>query len=194
MKILDITLNSNLDGIANPYLDVVKASIIKMKTVLESNQFETALIAEISKCGLEGELSTWKNAKPETIYNQYLSVYNFTGMITLQLVTYTNNWTSAIGEGGEGNQIKLNTKFLGSLSLTDLSSLKFMGSLISHEYGHKRGFEHEYNNTSRRPNSICYIINRAFEKAFDEIFGTAPVEVVAYVPWYKRLWYKLTGR
>lgn len=36
-------------------------------------------------------------------------------------------------------------------------------SLLAHEASHKAGYHHDYKATSRRPNSVPYSINRAFE-------------------------------
>jgi hypothetical protein len=193
-KIIDLKINSNIDGVANAYRPIISLSIATMKEVLESQEFKNSLFEAIyDSNNLEGELSNWKKAVPLIIYEAYLQLDNLNkGLINLELCTYYNRWTSAMGEGAEGNKIKLNIKFL-TTALNDRVAIKTIGSLIAHELGHKQpGFEHDFRNTKRRKNSICYLINKAFEEAYKQLYGvTESPKPVYKVPWYKRIWDKI---
>lgn len=193
-KIIDLDIKLNIDGVANPYRAAITSAVSSMKTVLESDSFYNQLVKAFGESNkLEGELSGWKNSYFYQIYNAYLGVYHIEndkifGSISLELCTYYNRWTKAMGEGGAGNKIMLNTKFL-TTDVSDIVMQKVVGSLVSHESGHKQpGFEHDFSNTRRRKNSICYLINTAYKTAFDEIFGVPESTIKLKTPWYKRLW------
>lgn len=185
----------DLKGVKSKYVPLLQEAISKMEIVLSSDKFQDALYAVISRSNnLEGELSEWKNKTLYQIYNQFLGIDRIlgTGLIELKLHTYYSS-KKVIGYGYKGtNDIYLNTKYLSTYQVDDLEDLKKIGSNLSHEHGHDRGFEHDYYATARRKNSLSYLINEAYEIAFEQIFGLAdpsevPAEVIYKKPWYKRL-------
>jgi hypothetical protein len=197
IKVVNITTNINLDKIATPYLSIVKASLAVAQRVWESEEFKEALGNEIFLSNdLEGELSDYKNASVEDIWKQLFDVKNvvgqgYRGKVELDLATYNNSWTSAIGYGLPTDDIiRLNIKYLKKLSPENPISLMDLGSLITHEFSHNRGFDHDFKKTKRRPNSLSYVINRAFESSYIKIFNvpTVKTETKFYIPWYKRLY------
>ena len=198
VKLLSITTNYNLDKVANPYVSIVKASLALAQKVWESEDFQDALFSEIFLSNdLEGELSKWRHEAPKEIWKQLFSVTNVVGQglrgkVDLELATYNNSFTSAIGYGKEGEStIYLNIKFLKHLDLGDYESLMNLGSLITHEFSHKVGFSHEFRSTKKRDNSLPYVINRAFNTAFKKVYAIESLKQIPKTPWYKKLYHKL---
>lgn len=187
-----LTISYDLKGVSSKYRPLLEAAIEKMEIVLASDHFQDALHSVISRSNnLEGELSTWKNATLKEIYENLLGMENGQGHIHLTLHTYYTA-KRVIGYGYKNTtDIYLNTKYLGSYQVDDLEDLKKVGSNLTHEHGHDCGFEHDFNATARRKNSIAYLLNDAYEIAFERIFGstdpTEPKEVIYKKPWYKRL-------
>lgn len=191
MKIKNLKINSNLNGVSgSKNKAVLKAAIERMEIVLLSDYFLQALYDVIEDSnGLEGELSTWKNATVQEIYENLFELILGQNEINLTLHTYYSP-KAVIGYGYAGTtDIYLNTKYLGAYTADDIEDLKNVGSNLLHEHGHDCGYSHDFKRTRRRKNSICYLLNEAYEIAFDQIFGhteTAP-PVSYYVPWYKRI-------
>ena len=80
--------------------------------------------------------------------------------------------------------IRVNTKYF------DTNSNKRVGSNLLHEYGHLVGFSHDFRRTARRPFSICYQLNKAYEECHDRLIGPregslAKVKVGRWFPKYK---------
>lgn len=55
------------------------------------------------------------------------------------------------------NKIWLNSRYMMKWNVCDTASL------LAHESSHKVGYSHDYKPTSRRPMSVPYSLNRAFE-------------------------------
>jgi hypothetical protein len=169
------------------YKPIVTFAVEKLEEVVYSPIFLEMLKDEIAHSNkLEGELSKWKNASPEEIYLQLFP-------ITLHLNTYyTRSDVYGYGYAGD-NQIYINTKYLSQYSAHNMLDLMMIGSNLLHEHGHDCGFDHDFKVTARRPNSIAYILNRAYQRAFRKIYDipAVPVFIKVSTPWYKRLWRKI---
>lgn len=189
MKIPNLEITYDMSGVSgSKNKAVLIAAIERMKIVLLSDYFLQALYDVIETSNdLEGELSTWKNATVHEIYKNLFDFENGTHKIHLTLHTYYSA-KRVIGYGYAGTtDIYLNTKYLGAYTVDDLSDLKAVGSNLTHEHGHDCGFDHDFKATARRKNSICYLLNDAYEIAFDQIFKIPEVKIDYYTPWYKRL-------
>lgn len=177
----------DLRGVEEKYREVVLAAIKCMEEVIPSEEFMQALIDEIFLSnGLEGELSEWKYSTPELIYKQLLP-------IKLELRTYYSI-KNVIGFGYPNDAtIYLNTKYLGRYKVDNLEDLMSIGSNLLHEHSHDCGFEHDFYNTSKRKNSISYLLNRVYERAFREVYnlGNSEPPRGTYIPWWKRLFNRL---
>lgn len=169
----------------NRYRPLVEASIAPMERVIPSVEFFEALQDEISKSnGLEGELSTWKNATVKEIFSNLLPM-------SLTIDTYyTAKDVIAYGMPDD-DEIRLNMKYLEQYSKDSLEDKMYIGSNLLHEHGHNCGFDHDFYATSRRENSLCRILNRSYERAFRKIYGLPEPVVKYYTPWYKRLALKI---
>lgn len=198
----NLKINRNLKGCALSYHELLNLSIDQMERVLMSPEFKQALYDVIAKSHeLEGELSIWKHKTVLEIFeNLFEKATNGNFEMTLTLHTYyTAKKVYGYGYATDAN-IYLNTKYLGSYNADDLEDLKKVGSNLTHEHGHDCGYDHDFAATSRRKNSICYLLNDAYEIAFDQIHninqGEGPEEtnpeIVYYVPWYKKLfkWFR----
>lgn len=73
-----------------------------------------------------------------------------------KVIGYTNKNTPTIFT---------NTKYF------DKRTSKLIGSFFCHEYGHKKGFDHHFFNTKVRQFSLSYLLNVAYEKAWELIFN-----------------------
>lgn len=179
-----MNFTADLSGVLPRYRPLFQAAIEKMPEVIKSPLFLHNLKAEILKSkNLEGELSKWKNASMEEIY-QYIVASD----IHLVLHTYYTV-KNVIGYGYASTvDIYVNTKYLVNDSLDDLEDLMDIGSNLLHEHGHDMGFDHDFKATRRRPNSICYILNRAYEKTFKQVYGLPEKPQIVYVtPWWKKI-------
>lgn len=169
------------------YVEMVTMAVWRMEDVLGSLHFLDALADEISKSnGLEGELSKWKKASPKEIYEHIII-----SDMTLHLNTYYTA-SNVIGKGYEGtNQIFINTKYLKTYSINNPEDLMEIGSNLLHEDSHDKGFDHDYKRTKRRENSLSYILNRAYERAFKKIYALP--DSLYFTPWYSKIFYKIRG-
>jgi hypothetical protein len=173
-----MTIGLNFKKFDLKYRELVESAILHMQYVVASPIFMEILKDEISKSnGLEGELSMWKEALPEEIYEALFP-------ITLYLSTYYS-FRNVIGYGTpDTKEIFLNTKYLDNYSMK-LEDLMMIGSNLLHEHSHDCGFDHDFYNTARRRNSLSYILNRAYERAFRKFYGVP--EPIARVPWWRRI-------
>jgi hypothetical protein len=74
------------------------------------------------------------------------------------LAFYFSRLTSTVGYRNDGsNIIYCNRKFHNNFSILDEASN------VTHEISHLMGFDHDFQNTSRRPYSFPYRINAAFD-------------------------------
>jgi hypothetical protein len=183
---MSVTIVRDLNGVEETYRPMIENAIVLMESVLDSSEFYLALMEEIANSnGLEGELSQWKNAKGADIFKQLFPV-------SLKLRTYYSV-RNVIGFGyPDSPDIFLNTKFLSRYNVTNMVDLMLIGSNLFHEHSHDCGFEHSFYDTTTRDNSVSYILNRAYERAFKSLHNIVTDNVVkTYTPWYKRLWRKL---
>ena len=170
----------DLNGCEVKYRPLITAAINKISTVLTSDLFINNLIMEINLSkGMEGELSELKKLSPREIYEKLFP-------IELYLNTYYTR-KNVLGYGYKTSKnIHLNTKYLSQYKIDNLIDLMKIGSNIIHEHTHKIGAEHDFYDTSRRKNSISYIMNRVYEKTFKELYEIeTPAPLVKYVVWYK---------
>lgn len=173
--------------VESAYYNLIVKATVRMCTVLSSAAFKNALFEYLKHSnGIEGELSEWKNKPWEEIYNHYLGART----IELDLATYYSFRRVYGYTKPSTDTIFLNRKYISKYSHLNGTHLMALGSNLSHEYGHKRGFDHDFKATARRPNSLCYLINEAYEKAYTQIYGAdfASLEkaLAVKVPWYKR--------
>lgn len=181
---MKITIGINWQDFDPKYKPIVLMAILRMEDVLSSKIFFEMLVDEIYETNLEGELSEWKTATPKDIHEQLFP-------ITLYLNTYFT-YNNVIGYGRPSdNHIFINTKYLSKYDIDDPLDLMEIGSNLLHEHSHDCGFSHDFRTTPRRPSSISYVLNRAYERAFRIIYKFPLPEINYYVPWYKRLWRKL---
>lgn len=180
-----MNVSANLDNVLERYRPLFIAALKKMGPVIASPLFLKNLKDEIEASrNLEGELSKWKTSSAEEIYSHILN----DGEMHLILHTYYTA-KNVIGYGYASSvDIYVNTKYLINDSLDDLEDLCDIGSNLLHEDGHDKGFSHDFKSTKRRPNSICYILNRVYEKTFRQVYGLPIKKPVVYVvPWYKKI-------
>lgn len=179
---IPITFNNVQPG----YRALVIAAVEDMGQVVSSTTFQQCLKEEIDKSySLCGERSKWKNATADEIYKQLFP-------ITLQIKTYYS-LRNVIGYGLPNDPwIHLNTRYLDKRELFDDESLMLIGSNLLHEHGHDVGFDHDFYDTQERKYSICYILNRAYERAFRIIYKLPEPKPAVY-PWYVKAWWKIKG-
>lgn len=179
------TIGINFEQFDPTYRPMVLMAILRMEDVLSSPIFYNCLAEEIMRSNnLEGELSKWKKASLEEIYNQLFP-------ITLYLNTYYSI-RNVIGYGLPGTKnIYLNTKFLAGYSINNTIDLMYIGSNLLHEHSHDCGFDHDFKPTARRENSLSYILNRAYERAYRKYYKLPELILKLHTPWYKRLWRKV---
>lgn len=172
-----------------------KASIVEyeMNTIIPSDVFKETFIELLDERNYqEGELSQWRFATPEEIYVHLLrgkEVLNHEADNTWQIVVddyYT--FKRVIGYTyPDIHTIFTNTKYL------DNYSSKLLGSNYTHEQGHKLGFNHDFKNTARRADSLCYLLNEAYERSWDIIYlggNSAGDKVLKCHRSWKTLWLK----
>ena len=183
-----INVTADLDGVVKNLRPLFEAAVNLMPAVLEDPRFLENLADEISRSkNLEGELSLWKNKTPKEIFDQLFKKHPEVSIINLTILTYYTA-KNVIGYGyANTTDIYVNTKYLVNYELNDLEDLMNIGSNLLHEHGHDCGFSHDFKSTSRRPNSICYILNRAFEKTFRQIHNLPAPAPVYYTPWWKKI-------
>jgi hypothetical protein len=177
------SVTADLSGVLPRYRILFEAAIQKMSPVLSSPLFLENLKDEISKSNLlEGELSIWRTKSAQEIISQLGST------IHLKVLTYytANN---VIGYGNASTvDIYVNTKYLVNDSVEDLEDLMDIGSNLVHEHGHDCGFEHDFRSTKRRPNSICYVLNRAYDRTFRQVYGLPDKPQIVYaIPWWRKI-------
>lgn len=183
-------------NVSNTHKELFDLSIDEMENVLVHQAFLDCLYEEIDKSnGLEGELSHWKNKTVKEIYKNIfdsVDMPNELAKITLEIFTYYTT-SNVLGYGTAADRnINVNTKYLNTYSPGDLYDRRAVGSNLTHEHGHDCGYEHDFKSTARRPNSIAYILGRAYNRAYSQIYGIEYIEPVKFVPWYKRIfkWFK----
>jgi hypothetical protein len=156
----------------------------QMTELLKTELFLQQLRREIANSNnLEGEKSIWKDAGADQIF---CALATSRGQIELMVETY-HTWKNVIGYGLPHDAIiRVNRKYLdiyrqGGLTVWEVTKI---GSNLLHEHGHDCGFSHDFFATKRRKNSICYILNQAYEKTAIEYYEIKP-KVFAPKPWWK---------
>lgn len=179
------TIGLNFDNVHPGYRALIVSAVERMETVLTSHVFFECFLMEVAKSYyLCGERSKWKDKSADEIFAQIFP-------ITLWIKQY-NSFKNVVGYGYPNDKwIYLNTKFLDQRSVFDEESLMLVGSNLLHEHGHDQGFEHDFYDTPERKFSICYILNRAYERAYRIIYQLPEPVIKTYIPWYKRLWKRL---
>lgn len=188
-----VVIEADLKGVQERYRPLVLKSMEDMKTVLAHPYFFECFKDEIENSnGLEGELSKWKTATPEQIFLQlFYKVVDGVGYISYQVRTYYSP-KRVIGFGVASDDVtNINTKYLQTYSIEDQEDRKEVGSNLLHEKFHDRGMEHDFNPTRRRKNSVAYLANRAYERAYSHIIlkqviieEPKPIKKI-FRPWWK---------
>jgi hypothetical protein len=138
-----------------------------------------------------GELSLWRKATITEIWNYFINGAEVLDPeLDNEIDIYVDDYykpTRTIGHTYPSDPyIYTNTKYF------DHTSSKNSGSNFLHEYGHKKGFSHDYKDTPRRDFSLCYQLNEVYEQVWEELFGD-PSErdlvQVCYRSW-KTFWFK----
>jgi hypothetical protein len=157
------------------FFDQVILAVKDLNNIVFTMKFRDTLYDEYDKSNLlEGELSSLKHKNKEAIYSEILACNK-----DLAVKSY---WApfGAIGKTYGDGIIWVNR--------AKTTNLKYLASLLLHEMGHdKLGAKHDWNPTKRRPNSLCYMLNRVYEQTYDEIFGE---EIVIK---RKPLWRRIFG-
>jgi hypothetical protein len=182
---MKVNIDINFKKFDNKYRELITLAVLRMEEVLASPIFFEMLSDEIANSrGLEGELSKWKRA---TVHEIHEALYP----IVLNLHTYYTS-DNVIGFGyASSKDIYINTKYLSKYTVDDPYDLMEVGSNLLHEHSHDCGFDHDFKATDRRRNSLSYILNRAYERAFKRYYGLstgARSTVVYKVPWWRKLW------
>lgn len=141
----------------------------QMSMIIGGPHFLPALHEEIEKSNkLEGEKSIWKDATPLQIF---AALHTKPHKIELTIETY-HTWKNVIGYGLPSDTIiRVNKKYLNRYDLHSTSDRIKIASNLLHEHGHDMGFKHDFLRTKRRTNSICYVLNRVYEKAAQKHYG-----------------------
>lgn len=157
------------------FVDGVEQAAKDMNKIFFSITFKSFFQIEYDKSNfLEGELSSIRHLPPDKILSM---IFNCERNLIIR-----SYWApfGAIGKTYSNDPtIWINTAKIGST--------KNIGSLLSHEVLHLPpvNASHDWHPTIRRPNSLCYLINRVYEKSFDEIMGE---EIFTKKkPWWRRI-------
>lgn len=213
-KINEITITSNLDRVDNKHLKLFKTSVGVLQMLFESLEFKEWFFYEAERSkGFEGELSDWKDRTVTDVYYQLLGIdpsQPFDGLskrqgkLNLVVGTYYKRFGSAVAKT-EGNFIQFNTKFFTGDFDKDRAHVV---SVLGHESGHANsGFSHDFQRTARRPNSINYVVNRAIQGAYRQLYwpyqdyiawmqeykGCVIPAKKNYTPWYLKPFKLLAG-
>jgi hypothetical protein len=179
--IVKASIGINFEKFNPKYSLLIQEAVKHMQIILYSEYFYKALFDELEMSNnCEGELSEWKNKSANEIFQALFP-------ITLYLNTYYTV-RDVIGYGNPGtNKIYLNTKYLDMYNINNLVDLMRIGSNLLHEHSHDCGFSHDFYPTKRRPNSLSYILNRAYETAFRQYYNLPRPVIVIKAPWYRRV-------
>lgn len=163
-----LKIKANIDRL-NTEERRVKASLIvdEMRIVLNSENLKNKIL-RITE--YDGELSKWKGATITAIYSHIMSGAEVLDPeVDYEMDLFVDDYytpTNTVGKTYPNDKfIYTNTNFF------DTNSTKRIGSNFFHEWGHKLGFAHDYKDTPRRKRSLCYLMNRAYEEAWEDIFG-----------------------
>lgn len=155
----------------------------EMEIVINSDEFKKNFLA-INH--LPGELSIWKDATITAIFN-----YLMNGSETLdptednELDLFVDDYYTF--KNVVGHTYETDRYIYANIKYFDVNSSKNIGSFFLHEYGHKKGFSHDFRATARRKYSLCYWMNYIYEKTWDEILGETSAHDKVLV--CRRTWY-----
>jgi hypothetical protein len=146
----------------------------EMELIINSSLFKEKILNLKNPIG---ELSVWKDATREQIYEHILSGKetlnpSIDNVIDITVQSYFS-WKNVVGYTYPNTTtIYVNTKYFDSNNLSKESHhRKMTGSNFIHEYGHKLGFSHDFYSTSKRPFSLCYLLNEVYEECWDDIIA-----------------------
>lgn len=158
-------------------LKVTKSEML-MELVINSPEFKQ----EILTADFSGETSQWKYSTNLEIYEHIMSGQEILrprrdNKANIELATFKPNWyTRHIGHTYK----TVLTQWINRQYLRARHYVKIASNIL-HEWGHKLGFDHDFENTARRKFSVCYRLNLIFEKLapryfaeVDAIFGAEP--------------------
>lgn len=178
---LQVTIESNkLDTIKRR--EKATFTEIEMSEVWNSTIFKTIFLETLLKNDYtKGERSAWAKATPETIINHFYSGVEVLNPLAdnkakIKVDDYYT-FKRVIGYTSKSDPyIYVNTKYF------DGRQTILVGSNLTHEWGHKIGFSHDFRRTKYRHLSLCYLLNDIYEKSFCEIYGWEKVKT------YYRSW------
>ena len=179
----------DIKGVENRYKKLIEASIADMEVVLSSEEFAKAFAEEVAYSNnLEGELSKWRKKTTPEILDYLLKT-----PIKLEIKTYYTS-RRVIGYGlASDDLIRVNTKYLSQYTVDDPWDRMEVGSNLCHEHSHNIGFDHDFERTRRRKNSLSYLLNDAYKAAYQKVIikkavpPVWPVKTYKKKPWWKRL-------
>jgi len=160
---------------------------VNLELICNSEMFRQ----EFLRADFSGETSNWKHKTNQEIFEHFMS-----GAETLQpeidneadidLTIFNPKPFSNVVGYTYGNTIRqwINRKFFWSMSIIGVEGN------ICHEWGHKLGFDHDFNETKRRHFSICYQLNKIIKYCHLKLIdGNDTIEAVkkTYVPKWKRI-------
>jgi len=156
---------------------------LEIHQVLNSTVFRD----KVMKMRTQGERSEYKKASNVEIYQMLMR-----GAEVLNpVVDYT--WNIYIDDYYSFKNVigytKLNTKYIYvNTKFFDGRITKLIGSNIVHEQSHKLGFSHDFRNTKDREFSVSYQLNKAYEAAYDILFGYQPTNLKTCTRSWRNLW------
>jgi len=160
-KEIETVINSEL--FKNNFLELLRTRKFSAKNA-ETSKFRYFAPSRVLKHFLEGSetLSPGIDYTFNIVMDDYYTIKRVIGM------TYGNK-----------PAIYVNTKYY------DSPDTKGSGSNIVHEHGHKLGFRHIFRSKPSRNDSICYILNAAYEMTWEVLFGNPhkPKRKYCYRPW-----------
>lgn len=144
----------------------------QMEVIFNSDLFKSKMLElNTFKRPIDGETSNWNSFTGEELYNYWMTGVEILdpeadGIVNLKLDDYLKKFSRVIGWTRKAiRTVYVNVKYF------DVQSDKLSGSNCTHEYGHKKGFEHAFRVNVRTLRSICYQMNRIYEECYDEIIG-----------------------
>lgn len=150
-----------------------KAGLIteEMEEVINNEKFKTIFLHLLhsSPYDEKAELSKYKNHTPEYIYSVIMKAAEVLNpeenyIMDLKVDDYYT-FKNVIGHTYKSDPyIYTNTKYF------DKWNTKKIGANFFHEWGHKLGFSHAFRNTKNRKYSLCYLMGKAYQMAWNEIY------------------------
>lgn len=142
----------------------------EMEIIINSEVFKDKFYQELMNRNYHvGETSKWKDTHPTEIIAHFYSGWERLRPMDDYIfqIDIDDYWTFKRVIGYTKSNIStvfVNTKYF------DKRSLMLCGSNICHERGHNIGFTHDFRNTKRRKDSVCYILNDVYEFTHNKLF------------------------